>query len=371
MKRLVIAMVSCALAAGPGCGKKDKDKNQKTRKPVVSEPTPPKPPTEEQPKAPPPPSQDDLIKRGQVVANAGGCVLCHTGFGPQGPDVANPFAGGLEVTEEMGPGMKFTWRAPNITPDDETGIGKWTDEQILAAIREGVRPDGARLTPIMPYMFFNVMSDADGKALVAFLRSQKKISRKVDRLPLPEMFAKMPPPPKPEGVEWPAEKHGEYMATIMHCALCHTPMGPQGPDMTRMFAGGNPMKMPPQFKAMGTGVNFSANITSDAETGIGKWTEQQVVDAIKMMKRPDAKRPQIGFPMLMYQTTWSQLPDDDVLAVAKFIKSVPAMANQVPGSTFKPGPMLEQMMKAGQAGPPASEPPGSAPPPPSGGPPPK
>ncbi|HTM19583.1 MAG TPA: hypothetical protein VL172_03715 [Kofleriaceae bacterium] len=355
MKRLGIALAIAALAAGSGCGKKDKDKDKNQKvvdKPPVTRPEPTKP--EEQKPTPPAPDADqkDLVAKGAYLANAGGCVLCHTGFGPKGPDLDNPFAGGLEATETMGPGMTFTWRSPNITPDDDTGIGKWTDDQVLAAVREGVRPDGSRLAPIMPYMFYNVMSDADGKALVAFLRANKKVARKVEREPLPPMFAQMPPAPKPEGKEWPAEKRGEYLATVMHCALCHTPMGPQGPDMSKKFAGGNPMKIPPQFAMVGTGVNFSANITSDAESGIGKWTDQQIADAIKQMKRPDPKRPMIGFPMAMYQTTWSQLHDDDVLAVARYIKSIPPIQNHVKASTFVPGPMLEQMMKNAQSGPP-------------------
>ena len=92
----------------------------------------------------------------------------------QGPDFANAGAGGLEMPETIG-----TWRTPNITPDKGTGIGNWTDEQIIAAVREGVRPDGKKLYPIMPYMNYNVMTDDDAKALVAFLRTLKPVERTV------------------------------------------------------------------------------------------------------------------------------------------------------------------------------------------------
>jgi mono/diheme cytochrome c family protein len=349
MNRLFVALTITVLAVAPGCGKKDKDKKGPSAKTQPTAPTPP-PVKPDPPKPDPEEAKAELVKKGAYVANVTGCVLCHTGVGPQGPDLANPFAGGLEVTEEMPGGMKFDWRSPNITPDPDTGIGKWTDEQIIAAVREGVRADGSRLSPMMPYMMYNAMSDDDAKALVAFLRAQKPVARKVERIPLPKAFEAMPPTPKAAGTAWPAEKRGEYLATLMHCAMCHTPMGPQGPDMKRAFAGGNPMKIPPQFKAVGTGTNFSANITSDPETGIGKWTEQQVADAIKSMKRPDPKRPIIGFPMFLYQTTWSQLTDDDVMAVAKYIKGIAPVVNKVPGSTFKPGPMMEMMMKGGQSG---------------------
>jgi mono/diheme cytochrome c family protein len=372
MKRLAVALIMCAFAATAlGCGKKDKD-NDKKGPSAKTQPTPP-PKQPDPPKPNPEEEKAELVKKGAYVANVTGCVLCHTGVGPQGPDLANPFAGGLEVTEEMPDGTKVDWRSSNITPDADTGIGKWTDEQIIAAVREGVRPDGSKLSPMMPFMMYNAMSNDDAKALVAFLRSVKPVARKVERMPMPKPFEAMPPAPKAAGAAWPAEQRGEYLATLMHCAMCHTPMGPQGPDMKRAFAGGTPMKIPPQFKAVGTGTNFSANITSDPETGIGKWTEQQIADAIKLMKRPDPKRPIIGFPMFLYQMTWSQLTDEDVMAVARYIKGIAPIVNKVPASTFKPGPMMEMMMKGGQGGH-GGPPPGDAPAPtptPADAPPPK
>ncbi len=349
MKRYVVAIALAAISVAPACGSK-KDKNKP--EPAAAKLTDPAPAAPEAPK----PQQADaaLIQAGAYVANVTGCVLCHTGFGPTGPDLANPFAGGLEVTEEMGPGMQFTWRSPNITPDPDTGIGKWTDEQIAAAIRTGVRPDGAKLMPMMPYYFYNAMSDDDMKALIAFLRSARPVARKVDRIPMPPPMAALPPPPPPKGAAWPADKRGEYLATLMHCGVCHTPFDPKTmmPDMRRAFSGGTPMKMPPQFKAVGTGVNFSANLTADEETGLGKWTVEQVAAAVKTMKRPDGSM--IGFPMAMYQTTWSQLTDADATAVATYIKSIPAVRNKVPKSTFKPGPAMEAMKGAhgGPGGPP-------------------
>jgi hypothetical protein len=249
-------------------------------------------------------------------------------MGPNGPDLEHAYAGGLEMPDTIG-----TWRTPNITPDKSSGIGSWTDEQIARAIREGVRPDGSKLFAIMPYMNYNRMTDGDVKALVAFLRTVKPVERVV----APNRDLKLSPVDAPRPANQPDVsddpiKHGEYMASIMLCNHCHwTPdhhMAPAGPD--KMFSGGMPMEMP----MLGTGILYSRNITSDPETGIGKWTEDQIFSTIKTMVRPDGR--QLQGPMLFLQGGWSQLEERDVRAVATFIKHLPAVKNAVPASTFTP-----------------------------------
>ena len=266
-----------------------------------------------------------LVERGQYLATLAGCVGCHTPLGPTGPDFSKAYAGGMKVTEEFG-----TWIGPNITPHPETGIGKWTDEQILAAIRDGKRPDGTMIKAIMPYPFYTGMTDDDGKALVAFLRSLPPIENKVEKgdIKLPDMPA--PQVPRVDDTSDPV-KHGQYLASLMHCAMCHTPMTPQGPDMSKMWAGGFEMKVPPEF---GTGVLWSSNITSHPETGIGKWTEEDIIAAVKVGVRPD-KTPILG-PMALYVPLWSQMKDDDAKALAAFVKPLPPIEHKVPKSDFKP-----------------------------------
>jgi mono/diheme cytochrome c family protein len=267
-----------------------------------------------------------LIARGEYLSGIMGCPYCHLPLGPTGPDFTRPFAGGLEIPEKFG-----TWRAPNITPDKETGIGRWTDEQIAAAIREGKRPDGDGLFPIMPYLNYNRMTDDDVKALVAYLRSVKPIANKVERtkdLKLPKI-----PAPKPANAPDPATdplKHGEYLVTLMHCDMCHTPMTDKGPDRTKLFAGGFEMEIPP----LGTGKLYGSNITSDPETGIGKWSQADIEKAVKFLTRPD--NTVIQGPMQFYQAGWSKLTDDDLKAIATYVKAIPAIKNKVPKSTFKP-----------------------------------
>lgn len=287
-----------------------------------------------------------VVQRGAYLANLGGCGTCHMPITAMGPDLTRPFAGGLEVTDKLPGGGTFTWRASNITPDRDTGIGTWTADQIAAAIRQGVRPDGRRLAPIMPYQLYNRLTDADVTALVTFLRALPPVANPVAPIDNAKLLAMVPPvpPAKNEPVADDPVARGAYLASLMHCAMCHTPMGPQGPDSTKAFAGGLPMELPPIF---GTGILYSANITADAKTGIGAWRAADIVTSVRTATRPDG-RPILG-PMAMYVPMWSQLTDADAADLAAFVKAIPAVANPVPPSTFEP----------------AAPPPGAAPPAPA------
>jgi mono/diheme cytochrome c family protein len=322
MNKMVLVCV--ALGAFAGC-KKTQQEEAAANPPAAPEKT------VEQAKVevPPPGPDPKLVERGAYVAKAAACVICHTAIGPRGPDLDHPFAGGLEMPDPMG-----TWRTPNITQDKGTGIGNWTDEQIIASVREGVRPDGTGLYAIMPFMNYGRMTDDDAKALVAFLRTVKPVERTI----APNKDLKMPKGPGPKPANQPDDaadplKHGEYMATLMLCSHCHwTPdtktMAPAGPD--KMFSGGLPITAP----MLGSGTIFTANITSDPETGIGKYTADQIYTTIKTMVKPDGKG--IRGPMQFMQGTWSQLDDNDLHAVAAYIKALPPVKNKVPDSTFKP-----------------------------------
>jgi hypothetical protein len=276
-----------------------------------------------------PPAADPLVERGHYLADLMGCGNCHTAFGPQGPAVDKAFAGGMEVPEKFG-----TWRSPNITQDKDTGIGGWTDEQIIKAVREGVRPDGVHLFPIMPYPMYNALSDDDAKALVAFLRTIAPIANKVERatdLKLPEM--QVPPAKGTAPDQSNPVAYGGYLATIMHCAMCHSPSDEHGaPDMSKAFAGGFAFEIP----FLGKGTLYSANLTSDKETGIGDYTDEQLLAAVKGMTKRDGKL--IQGPMAMYQSGWFRLEDADGKALVAFLRSLPAVKNKVPESTFVANP---------------------------------
>ncbi len=120
---------------------------------------------------------DEKLDRGKYLVSFGGCFDCHTpGYFFGKPDMAK-FLGGSEVGFEI-PGMGV-FHGPNITPDAETGIGKWSEEDIVAAIQTGFRPDGRVLAPIMPWQSFAKLTKEDAEAIAAYLKSLPPISNKV------------------------------------------------------------------------------------------------------------------------------------------------------------------------------------------------
>lgn len=116
----------------------------------------------------------DKVARGAYLVGILGCGDCHTAGAMAGkPDMAR-LLGGSDIGWQV-PGMG-TFVGPNLTPDKETGLGGWSDAQIIAALRTGVRPDGRQLAPVMPYMGYSRMNDADAGAIIAYLRSLKPVS---------------------------------------------------------------------------------------------------------------------------------------------------------------------------------------------------
>jgi mono/diheme cytochrome c family protein len=128
----------------------------------------------------PAPPQSDQIAYGSYIVNAlAHCFECHSTAGPDGaPDFANAMgAGGFEI--HLTPDLVV--RTPNITPDPETGIGEWSDDDIKKAMTEGIRPDGGTLSPPMPFPFFKNMTADDLDAVVAYLRTIPPKPNKVER----------------------------------------------------------------------------------------------------------------------------------------------------------------------------------------------
>jgi mono/diheme cytochrome c family protein len=123
-----------------------------------------------------PSSSEDPVKRGEYLVSQMGCGDCHTpGHFLGKPDMSKALAGsdvGFEVPE-----LGFFW-GPNLTPDKDTGLGNWSEAQILLALREGTRPDGRKLAPTMPWMAYAKLRDEDAKAIVAYLKSLAPIANK-------------------------------------------------------------------------------------------------------------------------------------------------------------------------------------------------
>ena len=116
------------------------------------------------------------IARGKYLVTIASCHDCHTpGYFLGKPDMAR-YLGGSDVGFEL-PGLGV-FHGPNLTPDKGTGLGTWTDAQVLAALQTGVRPDGRVLAPIMPWRAFASLTKPDAEAIVAYLRSVPPVSNK-------------------------------------------------------------------------------------------------------------------------------------------------------------------------------------------------
>lgn len=268
--------------------------------------------------------QDALVKRGEYLMNGPvACANCHT---PRNPDMSfqegMDFAGGFKIVDPA-----FEVYTANITPDPETGIGTWSDEEIVVAIREGKTPDGKIVWPPMPVPIYNNMSDDDVNALIAYLRTVKPIHNEVpeSRYNIPQQA--MPPA---KGLPAPAPDdevaYGGYIVNALaHCFECHTPMGPEGPDMSKMGAGGFEIELAPGMTVR------TANITPDPETGIGTWSDDDIKKAITQAVTPDGQKlsPPMPYPFFKNMT------DEDLDAVVAYLRTVPAVNNQVERTDFQ------------------------------------
>ena len=267
---------------------------------------------------------ETALERGTYLMNSiVACGNCHTPKGPDGKAIAAmELAGGGSIDSPV-----FHAVPGNITPDKATGIGNWTDDQIIDAIRSGHRPNGTLIGPPMPVAFYHgtpathAMSDTDVKAIVAYLRSIKPINNKVEKstykIPLPPSYG----PPVTSVPDVPRTDHiayGKYLATgLGHCMDCHTPDVQGRPDFSRIGAGGNP------FGAPNGGVIISANLTPGNPKGIAGWTNQQIKTAITTGMRPD--RPLVR---LMAFDWYKNLSNEDMNDLIAFLRSLKPVKSQ-------------------------------------------
>lgn len=255
-----------------------------------------------------------LVARGDYLVNTVlTCSNCHTPKGPPAAVAGKDFSGGLSWDE---PPFKVT--APNITPDKETGIGSWTDAQIKTVLRKGLKPNGTPVAMVMPSGFYEIMTDRDLDAVVAYLRTLKPVKNKVPD-PVYKMQQGHPIPPGADKPFREADladkvKKGFYLVTIGHCMECHTPFGPRGRDFeNRLGAGGAEFPGP-------WGTSVSRNITSSKTKGLGGWTDAEIKQAITHgVSRDGTKlKPPMGFPL------YARMTADDLDAVVAYLRTVPA-----------------------------------------------
>jgi mono/diheme cytochrome c family protein len=217
---------------------------------------------------------------------------------------------------------------PNITPDPETGIGRWSEADFVRAMREGLDDEGNHLYPAFPYTSYTQLTDADLHAIRIYLFNQKPVRQANKQHELPwylrsrallriwKILFFNPGPYQPQADQSAAWNRGAYLATaVAHCGECHTP---------RNFLGS--FKQSQRFAGNPDGVDGAKvpNITPDKKTGIGKWSQGDLVEYLETGSMPDGDY--AGDAMAeVIDNSLSHLTKDDRRAIAIYIKSLPAV----------------------------------------------
>jgi mono/diheme cytochrome c family protein len=264
------------------------------------------------------------IARGAKIATMH-CTECHAGA--DGKLVGKPM---VDL-----PPMFGTLHTLNITQDAEHGIGAWTDGELYYFLRTGIHKDGHWSPPFMPK--YSLMADEDLYSVIAWLRSDDPRVAPDKREYPPNQFnlvvkvlanTLFDPPPFPQqpiAIPDTTEKiaYGKYVAdALSDCYVCHSgdilKVNSLVPEQSFGYYGGGTQMRNDQGETV-----TSANITMDKETGIGNWTEQQFIDAVRFAKKPDGTM--LSRPMGPH----SMLTDDEVRAIYTYLKSVPVISNKI------------------------------------------
>ncbi|MFX1675813.1 cytochrome c [Paraburkholderia sp. A2WS-5] len=269
-------------------------------------------------KPPPDPAQ---IARGKQLAQAGDCASCHDSAQHQ------PFAGGLAISSPFGPIY-----ASNITPDPVHGIGRYTPAQFAAALQRGIAPDGKRLYPAMPYPSFAALAPRDVDALYQyFMYGVAPVPNEVQatRLPFPfnqrwvllfwrlafsrhRRYEAQPG----QTAQW---NRGAWLVQgLGHCGACHTPRGPAYNEM------GYDERSPLYLTGGVTDNWFAPNLTGDPGSGLGRWSANDI--AAFLRNGHNARAYAFGAMAPVVGASTQYLSDDDLHAIAIYLKSLPAHA---------------------------------------------
>ena len=267
-----------------------------------------------------------LVERGAYLAKAADCMVCHTTQG------GKEYAGGLGFKLPFG-----TLYSTNITPDKETGIGNYTDQDFLNAVHRGTRRDGARLYPAMPFTSYTYMSDADALAIKAYLFSLSPVraAAPANTLTFPfnqrwamNFWSGLFNPNsrfEPDASKSPEWNRGAYLAeALAHCGECHTPRNLAFAfDNRRKFAG-----------AVTAGWR-AFNISSDKTTGVGSWRDEDLVSYLTI-GHATGHGTASGPMGEAVDQSFSQLAPEDIRAVVVYLRSVPAIASSDLPATLAP-----------------------------------
>ena len=267
--------------------------------------------------------EGDLFERGEYLFRAANCQSCHT-------DVKNKgelLAGGRALKTPFG-----TFYGPNITPDGEHGIGAWSDDDFVTALRHGRAPDGSHYYPVFPYPAYTKMADDDMLALKAYIFTLPAVDRPNTPHDIDFPFGwrflmtgwnwlafepgALEPDPERDA-EW---NRGAYLVEALgHCGECHTP---------RDMIGALDQKMAYAGTTDGPDGEAVPNITPDPETGIGKWRDRDLTFMFRTSLLPDGDAVGSGMAEVVQNST-KYLTDDDLNAMVAYLRALKPIHNQI------------------------------------------
>ena len=273
----------------------------------------------------------EVVEHGRYMATAADCTACHTVPG------GKPFAGGGALETPFG-----TLLAPNITPDVQTGVGGWTDDEFVNAVRNGVGHDGIHLYPAMPYTYYTRMTRDDVLAIRAYLATVQPVHNLVIANQLPFPFNQResligwndlyfapgefkPDPSKSE--EW---NRGAYLVEgAEHCGLCHTPKNAMGGDENARTMQGSVLEN-----------WYAPDLTDNSHVGLGDWS----IDDIALYLKTGRNRFEMASgPMADAIThSLSHLVDADIRATAVYLKSLPPGGGTLPVPISAKDPKMQR-----------------------------
>jgi mono/diheme cytochrome c family protein len=261
----------------------------------------------------------DVVVHGRYLAAVGDCTGCHASAGGSG------YSGGQPLTAAFG-----TVYSSNITPDRQTGIGNWTQQQFYEAMHDGVRADGANLYPAFPYAYFSHISRADSDAIFAYLQTVPRVRA----LPPPNhllfplniravvwfwnaLFLDKSPFVADAAKSSAWNRGAELTNGLGHCGGCHTPKNMLfGDEINKAFTGANLDHW------------FAANLTAAPLDGLGRWSQGDIVEYLKTGRNAHAAA--AGSMQEVVTRSTSHLSDEDLTAIATYLTSLPAVVGSNP-----------------------------------------
>ncbi|CAN5811868.1 hypothetical protein BH11BAC3_BH11BAC3_05850 [soil metagenome] len=281
-------------------------------------------------------SMKNVIAKGEYLClHVAVCLHCHSHrdfrkfAGPLIPGTAG--MGGDKFSHDILDAIPGTLYAKNITPDKETGIGDWTDDEIIRAVTQGINKKGDTLFPIMPYANFNHMAKEDLLSIIAYLRTLKPIKNLVPprELMIPISMA-YPAPALQKSIDQnirPLEtdtiKYGGYLTNMAGCFDCHTAFVKGQPDFANMYAGGNTFNIA-DFKVT------SSNITPDSTNGIGSWSDAMFINKFSACRQEKGYNYNAGKTnTVMPVVDYAGMTDADLKSIFAYLKTVKPINKKV------------------------------------------